>query len=100
MNFRRSRARSRRNSMNFMVSTEKWRSHGKKSSRKDNEYLEEDSEDDLLQVSELKDWFQEFFVPNNTNADQLDQDVEVTLTKKQTLVLSTLVPDEILLMKK
>lgn len=100
MNFRRSRARSRRNSMNVMVSTEKWRRHRKKSSRKDNEYLEEDSEDDLLQVSELKGWFQELFVPNNTSADQLDQDVEVTLTKKQTLVLSTLVPDEILLMKK
>ncbi|CAH2095404.1 unnamed protein product [Euphydryas editha] len=99
MNFRRSRVRSRRNSMNVMASTEKWRSCGKKSLRKDNEYLEEDLEDDLPQASDLKDWFEEFFMPNNTNADQLDQDFEINLTKKQTLVLSTLVPDEILLMK-
>ncbi|XP_050355214.1 adenylate cyclase type 10-like [Nymphalis io] len=99
MNFRRSRTRSRRNSMNIMVSTEKWRSYGRKLSRKDKEYLEEDSVDDLPQACELKDWFEEFFMQNNADNDLSDQDVEVNLTKKQTLVLSTLVPDEILLMK-
>ncbi|XP_047537856.1 adenylate cyclase type 10-like [Vanessa atalanta] len=99
MNFRRSRTRSRRNSMNIMISTEKWRTYGRKLSRKDKEYLEEDSVDDLPQACELKDWFEEFFMQNNAENDQSDQDVEVNLTKKQTLVLSTLVPDEILLMK-
>ncbi|XP_039760062.1 adenylate cyclase type 10-like [Pararge aegeria] len=98
MNFRRSRTRSRRNSMNIMVSTEKWRNYRRKFSRRGNECLDEDSEDDMPRASELKEWVDEFFVRKSTVSNQSDQDVEVNLTKKQTLVLATLVPDEILLM--
>lgn len=50
MNFRRPRTRSRRNSLNFMVNSEKWRSHGKRISRRDADLMEEDSEDDIAQV--------------------------------------------------
>ncbi|XP_045778992.1 adenylate cyclase type 10-like isoform X2 [Maniola jurtina] len=99
MNFRRSRTRSRRNSMNIMVTTEKWRNYGKRVSRRGDEYLNDDSEDEMPRASELKDWVDEFFVRKSTVSNQSDQDVEVNLTKKQTLVLTTLVPDEILLME-
>ncbi|XP_034836229.1 adenylate cyclase type 10-like isoform X1 [Maniola hyperantus] len=99
MNFRRSRTRSRRNSMNIIVTTEKWRTYGKRVSLRRDEDLNEDSEDEMPRASELKDWVDEFFVRKSTLSNQSDQDVEVNLTKKQTLVLATLVPDEILLME-
>ena len=99
MNFRRSRARSRRNSLNIMISTEKWRSYSNKLSLQDSN-LEEDSEDDIPKTTDLKSWLDELFLQKNESSDAADQDVEINLTKKQTLILSTLVPDEILLMKK
>ncbi|XP_045516721.1 uncharacterized protein LOC123709424 isoform X8 [Pieris brassicae] len=97
MNFRRPRTRSRRNSLNFIINSEKWRNRGKRISRKDDDFLEEDSEDDIAQAGELKDWVEEFYVRKSVCVDKSDQDVEVKLNKKQTLILSTLVPDEILL---
>lgn len=99
MNFRRSRARSHRNSMNIMVSTERWRNYSRKLSRR-NIDSEENSEDDIPKTADLKDWMEDFFSQNNVSIDQTDQDMEVNLTKKQTLILSTLVPDQILLMDK
>ncbi|XP_045504242.1 adenylate cyclase type 10-like [Colias croceus] len=99
MNFRRPRTRSRRNSLNFVLNSEKWRSFGKRISRKDQDQ-EEDSDDDVPKAGELKDWVEEFFVRKSVCADKSDQDIEVKLNKKQTLILSTLVPDEILLMNK
>ncbi|XP_023944744.2 adenylate cyclase type 10-like [Bicyclus anynana] len=98
MNFRRSRTRSRRNSMNIMVSAEKWRNYGRKLSHRATDFLAEDSDDDTPRESKLKDWIDEFFVQKSTMSEESDQDVEVKLTNKQTLVLATLVPDEILLM--
>ncbi|XP_022114749.2 adenylate cyclase type 10-like isoform X1 [Pieris rapae] len=100
MNFRRPRTRSRRNSLNFIVNSEKWRNQGKRISRRDDDFLEEDSEDDIAQAGELKDWVEEFYVRKSVCVDKSDQDVEVKLNKKQTLILSTLVPDEILLIDK
>ncbi|XP_045516718.1 adenylate cyclase type 10-like isoform X5 [Pieris brassicae] len=100
MNFRRPRTRSRRNSLNFIINSEKWRNRGKRISRKDDDFLEEDSEDDIAQAGELKDWVEEFYVRKSVCVDKSDQDVEVKLNKKQTLILSTLVPDEILLIDK
>ncbi|XP_038207347.1 adenylate cyclase type 10-like, partial [Zerene cesonia] len=100
MNFRRPRTRSRRNSLNFVLNSEKWRSYGKRISRKDQDLVEEDSDDDVPNAGELKDWVEEFFVRKSVCADKSDQDVEIKLNKKQTLILSTLVPDEILLMNK
>lgn len=86
--------------MNIMVTSEKWRNYGRKLSYKSTDYLEESSEDDMPRESDLKNWADEFFIRNSTVSNQSDQDVEVNLTKKQTLVLATLVPDEILLMEK
>ncbi|XP_073959541.1 adenylate cyclase type 10-like [Choristoneura fumiferana] len=96
MNFRKTRARSRRNSVNIMIDTEKWKNFGRKMSRK-TEYVEEESDDDK---STEMNWEQEFFRRKKLSECISDQDVEVQLTKKQTLLLSTLVPDEILLMEK
>lgn len=99
MNFRRVRARSRKNSMNIMVSAEKWRTYGRKMSRRDSDQFTDDQEDGLPETG-LEDWVEEFFIQKSLGSEQCDQDVEVKLTKKQTLILSTLVPDEILLMEK
>lgn len=96
MNFRRARARSRRNSVNIMMDTEKWKNFGRKMSRR-TEHVEEESDDDK---STEMNWEQEFFRRKKLSECISDQDVEVQLTKKQTLLLSTLVPDEILLMEK
>ncbi|XP_032522428.2 adenylate cyclase type 10-like [Danaus plexippus] len=98
MNFRRVRARSRKNSMNIMVSAEKWRTYGRKMSRRDSDQFTDDQEDGLPETG-LEDWVEEFFIQKSLGSEQCDQDVEVKLTKKQTLILSTLVPDEILLME-
>lgn len=102
MNFRRQRTRSRRNSLNTMINTEKWRSFPKRISHVDSDFTEEDSStgDELEKIANLKDWTEEFFTRNTASTDQIDQDVEVCLTKKQTLLLATMVPDEILLLEK
>ncbi|XP_030023044.1 adenylate cyclase type 10 isoform X2 [Manduca sexta] len=98
MNFRKPRARSRRNSMNVVLNTEKWRHYGKRMSRRGTDFLEDETDDEEPKYREIKDWVQEFFDRKSECLDKADQDVEVQLTKKQTLILSTLVPDEILLM--
>lgn len=101
MNFRnRSRTRSRKNSMNVMVSTEKWRKHSKRRISRRDKYLEDESDDDDPKYLELKDWVDEFFHKKSRSTEIYDQDIEVKLTRKQSLILSTLVPDEILLMDK
>ncbi|XP_059051739.1 adenylate cyclase type 10-like [Achroia grisella] len=100
MNFRKPRRRSRRNSMNVVVNTEKWRQYGKRLSRSNTRFVDEDSGDEEPEYHEIKDWVEEFFDRKSVCPDKSDQDVEVQLTKKQTLVLSTLVPDEILIMDK
>ncbi|XP_037867949.1 adenylate cyclase type 10 isoform X1 [Bombyx mori] len=99
MNFRKTRAQSRRNSMNIILDTGKWQNYGKRISQRDFEAEEEES-DDEPKYNEIKDWVQQFFERNSECSDQNDQDVEVKLTNQQTLILSTLVPDEILLMEK
>ncbi|CAK1545542.1 unnamed protein product [Leptosia nina] len=101
MNFRRPRTRSRRNSLNFIVNSEKWRSHGRRISRRNTDFADEgSSDDDLAQAGELQDWVEEFYFRKSVCADKSDQDIEVKLNQRQTLILSTLVPDEILLMDK
>ncbi|XP_041983062.1 adenylate cyclase type 10-like isoform X2 [Aricia agestis] len=98
MNFkRRSRTRSRRNSLSVVAGPEKWQKYNKKIK---NDANHDSSDEDGLTASELKEWVDEFFVRKSMLEDNIDQDVEVKLTRKQTLVLSTLVPDEILLMEK
>lgn len=95
MNFRKPHTRTHRNSTNIMVDTEKWRTYGKRLSRRDVPEVEEDSDDDEPRSKEVKDWMEEFF--GRRSICNEDQDVEVHLTRKQTLILATLVPDEILL---
>lgn len=98
MNFRKSRARSRKNSMSVIVATtEKWKKYRRLS--RPNSYGDDDSDDDGPKYREIKDWVDEFF-ERKSECDDNDQDVEVKLSKKQSLILSTLVPDEILLMDK
>ncbi|RVE45653.1 hypothetical protein evm_009702 [Chilo suppressalis] len=92
--------RSRRTSINVSRNQAKWQ-QTRKVSRKDY-YLNEDSDDDNAdpQYNEIKDWVDEFF-ERKSEIDAPDpEDTEVNLTRKQTLILSTLVPDELLLMKK
>lgn len=101
MNFRKSRAQSRRNSTNFVAeSSEKWRTYSKRLSRQVANVLEEDSEDEEPRQRVINDWAEEFFGRRSEGPEVTDQDIEVQLSKKQTLILSTLVPDEILLMDK
>ncbi|XP_026761565.2 adenylate cyclase type 10-like [Galleria mellonella] len=100
MSFRKTRGRSRRNSMNVVLNTEKWRHYGKRISYINTNCVEEDTEDEEPEYNEIKDWVEEFFDRKSVCPNKSDQDVEVQLTKKQTLILSTLVPDEIIIMDK
>ncbi|XP_028156359.1 adenylate cyclase type 10-like [Ostrinia furnacalis] len=98
MNFRKARPRSRRNSLNVMNNTEKWKqTSNRRFSRRDT-CFDENSDDDDPKYDEIKDWVEDFFERKSETPEKYDQDVEVKLTRKQTLILSTLVPDEILLM--
>ncbi|CAB3233369.1 unnamed protein product [Arctia plantaginis] len=102
MNFlmSRTRSRSRKNSAGFMISTEKWRT-GRQLSRPSDNFVDEDvEEDEEPQYQDITDWVTEFFHRKSDTTEMLDQDVEIHLTKKQTLILSTLVPDQILQMNK
>lgn len=99
MNFSKGRSRSKRTSMN-MVNSENWRNYGKRTLKKDIQPMKEDSDDDEPKYNEIKDWVQDFFEKKSSSEDRTDQDVEVQLTQRQTLILSTLVPDEILLIDK
>lgn len=82
-----------------MMSSERWRNYGRRRSRWDAS-LEEDSDEDDPEGIEIKDWAEDFFDRKSLYQEKSDQDFEVQLTKKQTLILSTLVPDELLLMDK
>lgn len=96
----RTRSRSRKNSTGFIINTEKWRSSRQVSRRSEN-FLDEDvEEDEELQYEDITDWVAELFNRKSDTTEMIDQDVEVHLTRKQTLILSTLVPDQILQMKK
>lgn len=102
MNFlmSRTRSRSRKNSTGFMINTEKWRSSRQVSRRSENFVDEDVEEDEELQYEDITDWVAELFNRKSDTTEMIDQDVEVHLTRKQTLILSTLVPDQILQMKK
>lgn len=82
-----------------MVSTEKWRNYSRRMSRRGQELFDEDVDEYEPQYKEVKNWVEELF-DRKSDADKIDQDIEIQLTKKQTLILSTLVPDEVLLMEK
>ncbi|XP_013185983.2 adenylate cyclase type 10 [Amyelois transitella] len=96
MNFRRSR-RTRRNSMSIMMSADRWRQYGKRASRVDVSADSQSEEESDSEYHQIKDWMEECFDQNSQDSKS-DQDIEAELSKKQTLILSTLVPDEILLM--
>lgn len=98
MNFLKQRTRSRRNSTNILSNTEKWRNYSKRISRRGNDLFEKDSDEDEPKYNEVKDWVQEFFNRKSELINKGDQDVEVKLSRKQTLILATLVPDELLFM--
>lgn len=101
MNFRKCRNRSRKTSSCMMGTTEKWKPlNTRRFSRRDTCFGEEDSDEDDPKYHEIKDWVEDFFERKSETADKSDQDVEVKLSRKQSLILSTLVPDEILLMDK
>ncbi|KPJ17945.1 Adenylate cyclase type 10 [Papilio machaon] len=69
-------------------------------SHADNDLLEEDSTDeDSPKTANLSDLTHEFFGRESLSEEQIDQDVEVRLSRKQTLILATMVPDEILLLE-
>ncbi|XP_063374574.1 adenylate cyclase type 10-like [Cydia amplana] len=93
MNFIKQRARSRRNSINIISAADKWKNINRKKSRRDVDSDEDEDEEDA-KMSEV-DWEQEFF-QERLNRLSSDQDIEVQLTKKQTLLLATLLPDEII----
>lgn len=96
----RTRSRSRKNSTGFIINTEKWRSSRQVSRRSENFVDEDVEEDEELQYEDITDWVAELFNRKSDTTEMIDQDVEVHLTRKQTLILSTLVPDQILQMKK
>ncbi|KAI5644898.1 adenylate and guanylate cyclase catalytic domain-containing protein [Phthorimaea operculella] len=95
----RSKSRTRRTSMSFMQDASgKWRSRNRRVSHMDQD--EEDSEDDDEDKKHVvTNWAEEFFGRRSISDSPVEQqDVEVHLTKRQTLILSTLVPDEVLLL--
>ncbi|XP_022815535.1 adenylate cyclase type 10-like [Spodoptera litura] len=100
MNFLKNKPRARRNSASVMVSTERWRNYSRRMSRRGHEMFDDDVDEyEPAQHKEVKNWVEELF-ERKSDADEIEQDIEIQLTKKQTLILSTLVPDEILLMDK
>ncbi|KAJ2954748.1 hypothetical protein O0L34_g3051 [Tuta absoluta] len=94
----RNKSRARRTSMTFMQDASgKWRNKNRRMSHMDQE--EDSEEDDETKKHEVTNWAEEFFGrPSVSDSPVEQQDVEVHLTKRQTLILSTLVPDEILLL--
>uniref|UniRef100_A0A2A4IZ27 Guanylate cyclase domain-containing protein n=1 Tax=Heliothis virescens TaxID=7102 RepID=A0A2A4IZ27_HELVI len=98
MNFLKNK-RARRNSTSVMASTEKWRNYSRRQSRRGQDIFHEELDEYEPKYKEVKNWVEELF-ERKSDADRIDQDIEVQLTKKQTLILSTLVPDEVLLMDK
>lgn len=81
---------------------EKWRPLGRRNSRRDTDYLDEDSDDDVPENEECIDWAAEFFGRKSVACmnGMIDQDMDVQLTSKQTLILASLVPNELLLLPK
>lgn len=96
MNFS-GKGRPKRFSSNFVTEADKWRS-GRRVSRR-NASLDQ-SDDDEDTDDETWDWTEELRERHRLGSTKSDQDVEVKLTRKQTLILSTLVPDEILFLDK
>lgn len=100
MNFLKNKPRARRNSASVMVSTERWRNYSRRMSRRGHEMFEDEVDEyEPARNKEVKNWIEELF-ERKSDADEVEQDIDIQLTKKQTLILSTLVPDEILLMDK
>lgn len=96
MNFG-TRSRPKRPSSYLVPGNNKWRT-GRRFSRREADL--EESDEEAESDNEVKDWTQELMERQKLSSIKSDQDVEVQLTRKQTLILSTLVPDEILLMEK
>lgn len=95
MNFR-NRMRlqkSRRLSKNIMSDLDKWRQFSRKFSGIELIDLDTSSSDESI------DWEKEFF-GHTDESDNSEEDDEIILTKKQTLILATMVPNELLLMDK
>nr|XP_021191693.2 adenylate cyclase type 10 [Helicoverpa armigera] len=99
MNFLKNKRGARRNSTSVMASTEKWRTYSRRMSRRGQDIFDEELDEYEPKYKDVKNWVEELF-ERKSDADKVDQDIEVQLTKKQTLILSTLVPDEILLIDK
>lgn len=82
---------------------EKWRPLGRRISRRGTDYLDDDSDNDLPTENETCiNWAEEFFGRKSVACmtGMIDQDMDVQLTSKQTLILATLVPNELLLLPK
>lgn len=99
MNFLKNKQKTRRASINVMAGTEKWRKYSRRMSRRGHDLFDEELDEYEPRYKEVKNWVEELF-ERKSDADKIDQDVEIQLTKKQTLILSTLVPDEVLMMDK
>lgn len=98
MNFGKSRSKFRRKSTNF-TGIEKWRSLIKSKSRYDNNFLDDPSDSEIVQGSDIEtNWREVFFGKKRGSVDKTE-DNEVVLSKKQTLILATLVPDELILLE-
>ncbi|CAK1593969.1 unnamed protein product [Parnassius mnemosyne] len=101
MNLRKQRLQSRKTSLNTLINTEKWRAYSKIITHIDSDLTEESTTDeDEPKDNNLKNLTEEIFGRKSISADQIDQDIEVHLSRKQTLILATMVPDEILLLEK
>lgn len=88
-----------------MTEATKWRSNSKRLSlsMKDIDYhIDYDDDDtvDHLSITQSIDWEEHFSKPKDTASETSEQDQEIILTKKQTLILATMVPNELLLMEK
>ncbi|CAG4966384.1 unnamed protein product [Parnassius apollo] len=101
MYLRRQRIQSRKTSLNAIINSEKWRVYSKRSTHIDSDLPEDSTTDeDEPRNNNLKSLTEEIFGRKSISADQIDQDIEVHLSRKQTLILATMVPDEILLLEK
>lgn len=90
--------KSKRNSVNLMAETDKWRTYSKIfSSQITNFNINEDDDEEELSEQKSVDW-EQFYNQKDNTSEISDQDQEIILSKKQTLILATMVPNELLTM--
>lgn len=84
----------------MLTDVDKWRHNTKRVSVIDVSDVEEDSDEteQTPKVNHSVDWGEEFFAQKDNMSDTSDQDHEILLSNKQTLILTTMVPNELLLM--